>query len=241
VAYFLAILAALIGGGIGFLLAAAAAGVLAPMLGISSFEGAAGYFAVLLGGPIGAVIGLVLGPLLVLRRAGHRRFGELLPRVALAICGALAVAAAGLGGFWTMRPLVNPNGPAPQLVFEIRLPPSVAAPISAIDSPVELQTSRNRMPATMQPGRREGDRDVLAGRVELYYRTWERTLVLTMPDKNDVLFDISLGLTPEASKSFGPWQRAEFIAQPGRGQAQPATAADRYEIRYRVEWADDQQ
>jgi hypothetical protein len=239
-AYFLAILASLIGGGVGFLLAAAAAGVLAPALGISSFEGAAGYFAIFIGGPIGAVVGVVLGPILVLRRAGHRRIGALLPRVALAIFGALALVAAGLGGFWTMRPLVNPNGPAPQLVFEIRLPPSVAAPASAIDSPVELQTSRNRMPATMQAGHREGDRDVLAGRVELYYRTWERTLVLTMPDKSDVLFEISLGLTPEASKSFGPWQRAEFIAQPGRGQAQRTTATDRYEIRYRVEWPNDE-
>jgi hypothetical protein len=152
----------------------------------------------------------------------------------------VAIVAAGLGAFWAMRPLVNPNGPAPQLVFEIRLPPSVAGPSSAADSPVELQTSRNRMPATMQSGRRDGDRQVLAGRVELYYRTWQRTLVLTMPDKSDVLFDIPLGLTPEASKSFGPWQRAEFIAQPGRGQAQRASAADRYEIRYRVDWRNDE-
>jgi hypothetical protein len=236
--WLLAILAALVGGGAGFLLAAAVAGALAPALGISSFEGAAGYFAVFIGGPIGAVVGLLVGPILVLRWAGHRRRGALLPRVALAVLGAVAVVAAGVGIFWTMRPLVNPNGPAPQLVFEIRLPPSVAAPAVTADSPVELQTSRNRMPATMQGGRHEGDRVVLAGRVDLYYRTWERTLVLTMPDKSDVLFDISLGLTPEASKSFGPWQRAEFIAQPGRGQAQRAAAADRYELRYRVEWPD---
>jgi hypothetical protein len=240
VTYFLAILAALIGGGLGFLLAAAAASALAPVLGISSFEGAAGYFAVFLGGPIGAVVGLALGPILVLRRAGHRRAGALFPRVVLAIFGAVAIVAAGLGVFWTMRPLVNPNGPAPLLVFEIRLPPSVAAPPSAADSPVELQTSRNRMPATMQSGRRDGDREVLAGRVELYYRTWQRTLVLTMPDKSDVLFDISLGLTPEASKSFGPWERAEYIAQPGRGQAQRVAITDRYEIRYRVDWPSDE-
>ena len=239
-AYLFAILAALVGGGLGFVLGAAAAGALAAALGVSSFEGASGYFAIFIGGPIGAVAGLVVGPIVVLRRAGHRQIGALVPRVALAFLGAVAVLAAGLGGFWTLRPLVNPNGPAPQLVFEIRLPPSVAGPASAGDSPVELQTSRNRLPATLQSGRRDGDREVLAGRVELYYRTWQRTLVLTMPDKSDVLFEISLGLTPEASKSFGPWQRAEFIAQPGRGQAQRTTVADRYEIRYRVEWPDDQ-
>ena len=236
--YVLAILAALVGGGLGAVLGAAAAGALAAALGISSFEGASGYFAVFIGGPIGALLGLVVGPLLVLRRAGHRRIGALVPRLAIVWFGAVAIVAAGLGGFWAMRPLVNPNGPAPRLVFEIRLPPSAVAP-NAADSPVELQTSRNRMPATMQPGWRDGDREVLAGSVELYYRIWQRVLVLTMPDRSDVLFDISLGLTPEATKSFGPWQRAEFVAQPGEGRPRRATPTDRYEVRYRVEWAGD--
>jgi hypothetical protein len=236
--YVLAGLAALVGGGAGFLLGAAAAGALAPMLGISSFEGAAGYFAVLLGGPIGALIGLIAAPAVVLRRAGHRHLGALAPRVGVAALGACAVVAVGVGVFWLVRPLVNPNGPAPHLVFEIRLPPSAVAP-PATASPVELQTSRNRMPATMRATRRDGDRQVLVGTVELYYRTWQRLLVLTMPDRTDVLFDISLGLTPAATDAFGPWQRAEFLALPGRGQARRASSADRYEIRYRVEWPGD--
>ena len=70
--YLLALLVALVGAALGFALGAAAAGLLAPVLGITSFEGASGYFSVFIGGPIGGLAGLVLGALLVLRRAGHR-------------------------------------------------------------------------------------------------------------------------------------------------------------------------
>jgi hypothetical protein len=234
--YALALLAALVGAGLGFALGAAAAGLLAPALGITAFEGASGYFAVFVGGPLGAFVGLVSGALLVLRRAGHRRLGALAGRLAFVVVGVLGVGAAVLGGFWFMRPLVNANGPAPQLVFEIRLPPG-AVPPAVNASAIELQTSKNRMPATLDTGRRDGDRDVIVGSVEMYYRTWRRTLVLTMPDKADVLFDISLGLTPAHARTFGAWQRADYIAQPGEDEARRATEADRYEIRYRTAWA----
>ena len=123
--YLLALLAALVGAALGFALGAAAAGLAAPFLGITSFEGASGYFAVFIGGPIGGLAGLVLGALLVLRRAGHRG-AAVGGRVALVFVGVVGLAAAGMAAFWLMRPLVNANGPAPRLVFEIRLPPGVA-------------------------------------------------------------------------------------------------------------------
>jgi hypothetical protein len=236
--YALALLAALLGAALGFALGSAAADLLAPALGITSFEGASGYFAVFVGGPLGALVGLVSGALLVLRRAGPRGVGALAGRLVLVVAGVVGVGAAVLGGFWVMRPLVNANGPAPQLVFEIRLPPA-AAPSDAKAWAIELQTSRNRMPATLEAPRRDEGRDVIVGSVELYYRTWRRTLVLTMPDKTDVLFDISLGLSPGHARAFGAWQRADYIARPGDGQARRTTAADLYEIRYRTEWVGD--
>jgi hypothetical protein len=51
--YLLALLAAIVGCAVGAGLGMAVAGMLAAVLGISSFEGASGYFAVLIGGPIG--------------------------------------------------------------------------------------------------------------------------------------------------------------------------------------------
>ena len=233
--YLLALLVALVGAALGFALGATAAGLLAPVFGITSFEGAAGYFSVFIGGPIGALAGLVLGALLVLRRAGQRSAGAMAGGVVFVLVGAIGLAAAGLGAFWLMRPLTNANGPPPQLVFEIRLPPG-AAPPTARDA-VELQTSENRMPAILVAAHRDDGRDVLAGSVEIYYRTWRRTVVLRMPDKTDVLFDLSLGLTPDRTRTFTAWRRADYIARPGDDQARRTTPADVYEIRYRVEWA----
>jgi hypothetical protein len=232
--YLLALLVSLVGTALGSALGAAVAGLLAPALGITSFEGASGYFSIFIGGPIGGLAGLVLGALLVLRRAGHRSVGAVAGRVGLVLVGVIGLAAAGLGAFWLMRPLTNANGPAPQLVFEIRLPPGAAPP--APRNAVELQTSENRMPAILAAGRRDDDRDVLAGSVEIYYRTWRRTLVLRMPDRTDVLFDLSLGLTPDHTKTFTAWRRADYIARPGDDQVRRTTAADAYELRYRVAW-----
>jgi len=237
--YALALLAGIVGGALGCALGIAAAAALAAALGISSFEGASGYFAVFIGGPIGGVLGLVLGPALVLRRAGHRSFGALGGRLALVIVGIIGIGGAVLGGFWILRPVLNSGGPAPQLVFELRLPPG-AAPTNINDWSIELQTSRNRMPGTLEAAREEQGRTVIPGRVEMYFRTWSRLLVATMPDKTDLLFEVRLGLSPAHSRTFGAWQRARYIGEPGKGEARGATTADQYEIRYRAEWPDEE-
>ncbi len=232
--WLLALVMAVVGAALGFALGATAAAALAPLLGITSFEGASGYFAVFIGAPLGGLAGLVLGAWLVLRRAGLRG-AAVAGRIGLVFGGVVLLAAAGLGAFWLMRPLVNANGPAPRLVFEIRLPPGVAAPSSR--DAVELQTARNTLPATLSDARRDDGREVLTGSVELYYRTWRRLLVLRLPDKTDVLFEPSLGLTPAHTRTFTDWRRADYIARPGEEQARRTTAADAWEIRYRVDWA----
>jgi len=233
--YLKAFLAGILGVAVGGALGAGLASLLAPALGITDFEGAAGYFVVFVGGPVGALLGFVLGAAFVLRRAGHRGFGAIGGRLVLLLACVVVLGAATLGAFWLMRPIVNPDGPAPQLVFEIRLPPGAEPPPADRDA-VELQTSRNRMPARLTGTRREDGRMVLAGSVEMYYRTSQRTLVLTMPDRTDVLFDIRLGRSPAHAPSFTPWQNADHVAPSGKAEIRRATPADRYEIRYRTEW-----
>jgi hypothetical protein len=234
--YFLALLAGIVGAVLGFALAAAAAAGLAPALGITSFEGAAGYFAVFIGGPIGGLLGLVLGATIVLRRRGHRGFGAIGPRLALVVAGAVGVCAAVVGAFWLARPIINPNGLPPQVVFEIRLPPGVSL-TTASGYAIELQTSKNSMPGSLEAPRQQDGRTVIAGSVELYFRTWQRLLVLKTPDKTDVLWSLSLGLSPGHAKSFGAWQRPDYIGEPGKDEARRANESDRYEIRYRTAWA----
>src|SRR6476660_9940707 len=126
--YFLALLAAIVGCAVGAGLGMAAAGMLAAVLGISSFEGASGYFAVLIGGPIGGLLGLVLGAVWVLRKRGHRGFGAIAGRFGVVVGGVALVAAAALGIFYLSQDIVNPNGQAPQLAVDIRLPAGASAP-----------------------------------------------------------------------------------------------------------------
>jgi hypothetical protein len=234
--YVLALLAGIVGAALGFAAGAAVAAALAPALGISSFEGASGYFAIFIGGPIGGVLGLGLASALALRRGGHRGFAAVGGRVAAVGAGVVGVGAALLLAFWIARPLMNANGPPPQLVFEIRLPPGVS-PTTANGYSIELQTSQNSMPGNLETPQQQDGRTVIAGSVELYYRTWQRLLVLKTPDKTDVLFSPSLGLSPSHAKTFGSWQRPDYIGEPGKDEARRATEADRYEIRYRTVWA----
>ena len=235
--YLLALLAAIVGCAVGAGLGMAVAGLLAPVLGISSFEGASGYFAVLIGGPIGGLLGLVLGAVLVLRKRGHRGFGAVSGRLGVVVGGVALVAAAALGILYLSQDTLNPNGPAPQLAFEIRLPAG-ASPPTANERPIELQTSKNRMPALMQreATRVDGGRPVIVGLVEMYYRTSQRMLVMTMPDKTDILFNIKLGGAPKHAREFSDWQRADYIGEPGKTQTRRAGAADNFEIRYRADW-----
>lgn len=236
--YLLALLAAIAGGAAGAVLGFFIAAMLAPIMGISSFEGASGYFAVFIGGPIGGLLGLVLGAVLVLRWRGQRSAGGIAGGLGVVVIGVAGIAAAAIGVLYLSQDVVNPNGAAPQLVFEIRLPPG-ATPPGGGERPIELATSKNRMPASIRPdaARDDGGRPVLGGTVEMYYRTSQRMLVMTMPDKTDVLFDIKLSGKPAHSKEFGAWQRANWIGEAGKSQTRKATAADQYEIRYRAEWA----
>jgi hypothetical protein len=238
--YLLALLAAIAGCAVGAGLGMAAAGMMAPVLGISSFEGASGYFAVLIGGPIGGLLGLVLGAVLVLRKRGHRGFSAVAGRLTVVVGGVALAAAGALGILYLSQDILNPNGPAPQLAFEIRLPAG-ASPPSGNDRPIELQTSKNRMTALMQreATRDDGGRLVIVGLVEMYYRTSQRMLVMTLPDKTDVLFNINLGGAPKHAREFSDWQRADYIGEPGQTQTRRAGAADNYEIRYRADWANE--
>jgi hypothetical protein len=82
----------------------------------------------------------------------------------------------------------------------------------------------------------DGDRAVIAGTVDLYFRTSQRMLVMAMPDKKQVLFDLKLSAKPSHGKQFGAWQRADFVGEPGADRARRATPEESYDIRYRAVW-----
>jgi hypothetical protein len=233
------ILAGIAGAVIGAFLGVAVAAALAPMLGISSFEGASGYFAVFIGGPIGVIVGIIAGVVLASRFSGVRSGGAIAGRFGLVVVVILGLIVAGLAYMWLDRDLVTTSGPPPKLAFEIRLPSGAALPAQTNDIVIHLDSAKNHMPATLfaDQFRRDGDRPVIIGSVDVVYRESTRLLVLRLPNQPDQIFNVRIGKDPRHAKELGPWQRVDHVFEAGQSTGRRATAADNYEVRYRAVWA----
>lgn len=235
--YLIAIITGVIGAAFGWAVAAVLTVLIGELLDVSNFEGRLGMLAFLGIGPIGGFIGLVAGVWFILRRRGHVGLGAIAWRIPVVI---VAVAGLAAGTMWyyneTRSNLSTSHGGTPRLNFEIRLPLGTvpATPLSRIR--IELNTERNRISGLVfdRAGRREDDRLIIAGSVELHYRSSWRLLELIMaPDEPVRIFDLKLASRPPHMKGFGPWRRVDFIAT-GDEQPKPATDADAYDIRTRV-------
>jgi hypothetical protein len=240
--FLLALLGGIVGAAIGYFLAAAGASMLAPYFGISSFAGAAGYFAIFLIGPLGGVAGLIIGVVAALRRRGVRSAGAVTGRIGLVIVTIVALAAAGIGYMYLDRDIVNPNGLPPQLAFEIRLAAGATLPASPNDIIIHLDSKKNHVPANLAADkfRRDGDRPVIVGAVEIYYRESQRLLVLRLPNEPDRIFALKLGKDAKHAKEFGAWQRVDHIFEQGQTSARRANVNDNYEVRYRAVWSGEE-
>jgi hypothetical protein len=186
-----------------------------------------GMLALLLFAPCGAIGGLLLGTALARRMRGEGNSDGLLRNSLKASAALIALCAAGGTAYYvyavtTATPWLNPNAPNPLLVFEVRLPAGVALPNSPRDIAAELQTDLNTMPGEMRPDqfRRDDDRPVIAGHVELAFRTAHRQLEIKIKGQPDRLYLIGLSAKAPHAREFGPWQANR----------------DGSEIRYRARW-----
>jgi hypothetical protein len=207
------------------------------VLGVADRDGGLAMTAFFVIGPFAGLIGLIAGVWLALRRYNRRGLAGLAAHVAVTLLIVAALSAATAGVFWINRPYVASNALPPSLKFEIKLPKGASAPalVSQAEayarrSPVELQTSENTMSAEIESVREEDGRFVVSGRVEMYYRTRERLLVLKQ-SSGDVVFGIKLGATPEHSDQFSAWQPPSQIVGQSLGAAEKS-----YDIRYRAVW-----
>jgi hypothetical protein len=186
-----------------------------------------GILALVVIAPLGAIGGLVLGTTLARRLRSGENTGTLLrnsPK-ALAVVVALCVAAGTSYYFYavtTATPWLNPNAATPLLVFEVRLPAGAALPNSIRDIAIELQTDINRMPGEPRFNRfrSDGERPVIAGDVELAFRTAHRQLEVKIMGQPDRLYAIGLSAKAPHTSEPGPWQ----------------PNIDGSEIRYRAKW-----
>jgi hypothetical protein len=186
---------------------------------------ASGLLALLVLAPAGAIAGLVLGTKLAMR--GRENAGGLVGNSLKAFAALVALCAIAGTAYYadavsTATPWLNPNNATPLLVFEVRLPAGSALPNSASEVSVELQTDINTMPGEpkFKLFRRDDDRPVIAGDVELAFRTAHRQLAITIKGQPARVYRIGLtGQAPHAAE-LRPWQ----------------PNADGSEIRYRAKW-----
>jgi hypothetical protein len=239
--FVLAAFAGIVGAAIGWTVAAALAIGVGSLLGMSNVEGALGMQAIFGVGPVGGLAGLVVGIWLVLRKRGHGSVAGLawrIPVVILAIGGLVA----GIGYYaYDMRTNLgtSSSGP-PRLDFELRLPPRTVLSTPPSRIRIQLNTEHNRMPGNVfdKGGRQDGDRMVVAGSVELAFRSsWRLLEVIVSPAEPALIFDLKLPARPGHMRDFGPWRRVDFVAT-GEQQPRRATDADTYDIRTRVVYRD---
>jgi len=236
VTFLVALVGAIVGLVGGFVAGAVAGTFIAAATHMSNFEGASGYFAVFFCGPIGALVGLVLGVWIALRlRGGPKGIFAVAKYSAFTFAAALAGAAAVIYLMLAFDTTLNRNSAPRQALFEIRMPPGTKLAADRRGITIELDTDRNIADAYIGKDQHDdGDRPVISGGVDLAFRTSSRIIVLKMKGEPDRLFQLRLSGNPGHSDAFGPWQPIDWVAELDDKQPRKATPAYQYEIRYRV-------
>src|SRR6266513_4773251 len=186
-AILLAILGGIIGIGAGLFLGFALGAALAAAFHVSTFEGEAGYFAVM----IAVLVTLIVTPVSILLTLYWRGVRSIWLFIGLVIvCLSIAaIAASGFGIWYAAQPhVLNINGPTPLLEFEVK-PPTGQSLESLTDVQPELDTDRNAMPGYWHTEAPENS-GVRAGYVELYFRTAKLLFVLKSPGGIDRIFQL---------------------------------------------------
>lgn len=241
--YLLAALAGLAGAAAGWFIAAAIGSMIAGAMGVTNFEGARGMLAAWVFGPVGAVAGLCVGLWLVLRYVGgFTSFGDIAWRGGAVTLALVAIAAAAVVfRLHTLPMLGGGRSLPPQLIFEIRVPVALALPAERHLLKIELHTDKNSADALLTgpwppPAGGDSDARIIAGLVDLYFRTSRRMIVMKLPDGRSMLFEPKLRANPAASPELGAWQAIDWVDEPDAKQPRRPRADEALAIRYRVRW-----
>jgi hypothetical protein len=168
---------------------------------------------------------MILGTKLAMRgreNAGGLACNSLKSFAALAVLCAAAGSAYYVYAITTATPWLNPNASNPLLVFEVRLPAGATVPSSPRGIAIELQTDINTMPGELSPAgfRLDGGQPVIAGEVELAFRTAYRQLAVNIEGQPNRIYPIALSAKAPHTPEFGTWR----------------PLPDGGEIRYRAKW-----
>lgn len=221
----------------GYLGAAFLSSIVMGWYGVSDVEGGRGMAAAFVFGPLGGLLGLAGGIWLGLRRRGGQPIGKVLGRAGIALLAIMGIAAGGLAIYYHSIPhRLEYDQAGASLDFELSAPADFILPDDPRAIEVTLDTDLNQQPATwLDPARRlEGDRQILAGTVELYYRTASRLLVFRFPDGRDRIFRLGLAAKPDPERGWSDWHAVDLVGVPGQPQTVKPGPGDPFAVRYRV-------
>jgi hypothetical protein len=203
--------------------------------GMSDFEGERSMFAAMVLGPAGALLGLVAGVAFGQRPGSGARHVFRQLGLATATMGGV-IAAVAIWGLVTADHPPKLDGRKLALEFEVKIPSTSALPpdLSSASFTANLHTtdSDNRF-ATLEfdKVRTEDGARLLSGAADLYTRTVTRRLLVgTWPSQ---VFDIALPASPaQAQFEWSTW-----IAPTALADLSPVPAAEKFALRYRVQFA----
>lgn len=230
------VLAAFLGAGLGFAVAAFGSMAIAKAANASNREGALGYLAIF-AGLCGAVAGVIVAIWLVARRAppgeAYLRGGAILA----AFLGVLAVAALGayLFFFTRERPMTY-HGSQASLELELRVPEALAKDQDLrrlLNVEMQTRTTRPEGALFVDRVRHEGGAVIVPGSVAPLYRASFRLLVVRVGEERE-LFQLRLGFLPVPRKEWSEWLKADLLDHPGGAQPERAEGRGKVELRYRI-------
>src|SRR5205809_4214704 len=235
-AILLGIIGGIIGLAAGLFLGFALGAILARVMHISSFEGGAGYFAIL----VALLVTILVAPVAILLTLYWRgiRGIWLFTGMVIVCVSMFAIGASGLGIWYAAQPhVLNLNGPTPLLEFEVK-PPAGQSVENLADVEPQLDTDRNSMPGYWHTEAPENP-GVRAGYVELYFRTSQRLFVLKFPGREDRIFNLHLSANPMKAKYrvWSEWQNPDFVTKAGDQPSRFSGGSD-YLIRYKLDYRD---
>lgn len=173
----------------------------------------------------GAIVCAVAGVWLALRLTRSRAWAQ---RSALVALGVVTLGAAGI--VLAAYPSPKSSG-IPVVAYELRLPPDLPFPVFGnIGLTIWSQTSGQG--CYIEILRMASERAEIVGSMVLQTSNLSPTLTRTLNQNSEGHWRLPVKPDAALDKSFGPWQRIEFIA-PRRANVAPLPPGD-YQIRYRV-------
>jgi hypothetical protein len=203
------------------------------LFGIPNMEGRAGMFGFLVGGPVGAISGLIVAMLLLQRFADDVRRQRFLALGGVAVLIGIPIAI-WLFEMWRAYDHLTTRPNTYGLSYELRLPSGDRLPAGEKIG-VELRSAKENPKCDIHEYphglRQSADRYVISGQCRIFYATPQRTILARIGDRPTLVFKVRVGARPE-SATFSEWFPVDEIHDRATGQTRRPRPDESYEIRY---------